>query len=229
MIKISIIIPVYNEEATLLELLRSASDQNIDDVEFEIIVIDDGSSDNTPKLLAENEHLYNEVLTLSENAGKGAAVKKGMSTATGDYILFQDSDLEYNPIDYERLIMPIKEFSAEIVIGSRFSAPPYTRVQYFWHKIGNQLITLIFNVLNNTTFTDIYSCYLVYKRDLFDADLLVVDGWGQQAEILSRAVKSAKVLYEVPIRYRGRGYGDGKKIKAFDTIAVIWAIFRYRF
>ena len=229
MIKVSIIVPAYNEEKTIIELLRSVADQSIEDFEFEVIVIDDGSSDSTPTLLMENAGLYDILLTLPQNRGKGGAVKMGLKEASGDFILFQDADLEYDPIDYQTLLLPIKDLSADVVIGSRFSAPPYTRVHYFWHKIGNRFITLFFNLLNNTTFTDIYSCYLVYRRELFDATSLKTEGWGQHAEVLSRAIKNAGIIYEVPIRYRGRQYNEGKKIKGIDTIPVLWAICRFRF
>jgi glycosyltransferase involved in cell wall biosynthesis len=227
--KISIIIPVYNEADTIIDVLEAVSSQIVENFEFEVIVIDDGSSDATPTLLSENTHLYDKALALPRNRGKGAAVKKGIIEASGDYILFQDADLEYDPVDYKNLLFPVKEFLADLVVGSRLSAPPYTRVHYFWHKLGNRFITLIFNILNNTTFTDIYSCYLLYRRELFTGDQLECEGWGQHAEILSKAIRHAAVIYEVPIRYRGRSYKEGKKIKAIDTLAVIWAIFRYRF
>ena len=125
--------------------------------------------------------------------------------------------------------MPVLKFGADIVMGSRLTASPCTRVSYFWHKIGNRLITLIFNVLNNTTFTDVYSCYLLYRRDLVAVDDIVADGWEQQAEILSRAVANAESMYEVPISYFGRPYAEGKKIKAHHAVAVVWTIFIRRF
>jgi glycosyltransferase involved in cell wall biosynthesis len=229
LIKVSIIIPVYNEEHTIIKVLQTVASQTVDGFTFEVIVVNDGSTDSTEVLLEKRKDLYYKVLTLPNNSGKGAAVKKGISEASGDYVLFQDADLEYDPTDYNILLLPIKEFSADVVIGSRLSAPPYTRVHYFWHKLGNRLITLIFNLLNNTTFTDVYSGYLLCRRGLFDCDRLKCMGWGQHAEILSKSIKNSNIIYEVPIRYRGRSYIEGKKIKATDIFAVIWAIFRYRF
>jgi glycosyltransferase involved in cell wall biosynthesis len=163
------------------------------------------------------------------NGGKGAAVREGLRRATGDYVLFQDADLEYSPSEYATLLYPVQRFDAEVVMGSRFMAPRYARVAYFWHKLGNVMITLLFNVLFNTTFSDIYSCYLLYRRDLVDPEALRSDGWEQHAEILATAAQRAKVLYEVPISYHGRSYEEGKKIRAHHSIAVILMIIRKRF
>jgi glycosyltransferase involved in cell wall biosynthesis len=224
--RISIIIPVYNEQATILELLGQVRRQAVAGFEFEVIVIDDGSKDDTVRLLEANPSLYTRLVKQAKNGGKGAAVRAGLRHATGSYVLFQDADLEYSPSDYAKLLYPVKEFGADVVMGSRFLAPQYTRVVYFWHKVGNVVITLFFNVLFNTTFSDIYSCYLLYRRDLVSADELVSDGWDQHAEILARAVKRAKVLYEVPIGYHGRTYDEGKKIRSYHAIPVILMIVR---
>jgi glycosyltransferase involved in cell wall biosynthesis len=228
MLRTSIIIPAYNEEATILELLREVRAQSVEGVEFEVIVIDDGSKDRTVALLEENPALYDKLVKQPKNGGKGAAVLAGLRAATGQYILFQDADLEYSPSHYEALMFPVKAFGAEIVMGSRFSGPKYTRVQYFSHKVGNRFITLIFNILFNTTFTDIYTCYLLYRRDLVPPDELVSFGWEQHGEILCRAVRRAKVIYEVPVSYHGRSYDEGKKIRARHVIPVIGMIFRRR-
>lgn len=225
---ITILIPVYNESAVIVELLRKVNAQHVDGVEFEIIVIDDGSTDESLQLMDQHPELYTKILKLPVNGGKGAAVKKGLAAANGEYVLFQDADLEYDPTDYSALLYPVLGYEADIVLGSRLSAPQYTRVHYYWHKLGNRFITFIFNVLNNTTFTDIYSGYLVFRRSLIAPELLASEGWEQQAEILSKAVNKGKVFYETPISYHGRTYEDGKKIRAYHTIAIIMMILKCR-
>lgn len=229
MIRVTVVIPVFNEEATIVEIVERVGAQSVAGVSFEVIVVDDGSTDGTGALLEQRPELYRRLIRLPANGGKGAAVKAALAEADGDFVLFQDADLEYDPGEYVRLLRPVVEFDADVVIGSRFLSPEFTRVHYFWHKIGNRFITFVFNLLNNTTFTDIYSCYLLYRRTLVDPSHLVSLGWEQHAEILSRAVVNARHLYEVPISYRGRGYEEGKKIKAYHAIAVIWMIVRRRF
>ncbi len=224
MIDLTVLVPAYNEEATILGILERVGEQKIDGVNIEILVVDDGSTDRTVELLEQNPSLYARLIKRPLNGGKGAAVKAGLREATGDYVLFQDADLEYDPAEYEKLLRPVLDFDADIVMGSRLVASPCTRVSYFWHKFGNRLITLVFNVLNNTTFTDVYSCYLLFRRELIDPKDLRADGWEQQAEILSRAVAGAKSMFEVPISYYGRTYAEGKKIKAHHAIAVLWTI-----
>ncbi len=225
---LSIIVPAYNEEANIIQILSKVQAQKIEGLEIEVIVVDDGSSDRTVEYLEANSVLFSRLIKMNKNAGKGAAVKAGLGCATGDYILFQDADLEYNPAEYRKLVQPVFEYEADIVIGSRFLAPEVTRVAYFWNKVGNRLITLIFNVLYNTTFTDIYSCYLLFRRDLLETNQLKTRGWEQQAEILSRTVKNAKSIYEVPISYHGRTIEEGKKIRARHIFSVIWTMISLR-
>tara|TARA_B100001248_G_C27398834_1_gene468028 strand:- start:5495 stop:6193 length:699 start_codon:yes stop_codon:yes gene_type:complete len=229
MLRLSIIIPVFNEENTIIKILNKVNKVIIKGVEKEIIVVDDCSQDRTLDLLKKNDKLYSLLIQLNKNGGKGAAVKQGLSKATGEYILFQDADLEYDPNDYLKLIEPVLRFNADLVMGSRLLAPQFTRVYYFWHKIGNRFITLIFNILNNTTFTDIYSCYLLFKTNLVNPQELITNGWEQQAEILSIVVSKANSLYEVPINYYGRTYEEGKKIRARDVISVLLTIFLRKF
>ena len=228
MVRISIIIPAYNEEATIIPLLQRVAEQSIAGVAFEVIVIDDGSMDRTVSLLEENPTLYSVLVRQPKNGGKGAAVKAGLARATGDYILFQDADLEYDPVDYGKMLEPVLRFDADLVMGSRMLAPTYTRVYYFWHKVGNRFLTFAFNILNNSTFTDIYTCYLMYRRSLLDPAELKSEGWEQHAEILSRVWARAKASYEVPINYHGRTYSEGKKIRAHHALAVLSMIFRQR-
>ena len=226
--KISVIIPTFNEENTIIELLRRVKKQSDEGLNLEVIVVDDGSTDNSKKLLTENPDLYNKVILLNKNLGKGGAVREGLLNATGEYILFQDADLEYNPKDYKKIFNILHEHKADVVIGSRFLSPEYTRVHYFYHKVGNRFITFLFNILYNTTFTDIYSCYLSFKRDLIEPNNLKSNSWAQQAEILATAVKSSSIYYEVPISYSGRSFEDGKKIKARHTLRVVWMIIKKR-
>ncbi|MFB0992877.1 MAG: glycosyltransferase family 2 protein [Rhodospirillales bacterium] len=228
MIIVSVLIPAHNEDATILEILRKVKAVTYTGVKFEVLVIDDGSNDRTIELLEANPDLFSQLIKMPQNGGKGAAVKAGLAAATGDYILFQDADLEYDPADFAKMLYPVVEHQADVVMGSRFIAPQCMRVSYFWHKVGNYLITFIFNILNNTTFTDVYSCYLMFRRDLIYAENLRTYGWEQHAEILSIATQRGKVFYEVPISYHGRTYEDGKKIRAHHTIAVIWTMVKMR-
>ena len=229
MLTISIIVPAYNEINTIKELLMSVNRQQIKDVEFEIIVVDDGSTDGTRELLESIPDLYDLFLVNDSNLGKGGAVKNGISKASGEFILFQDADLEYNPDEYERLLKPVIQFDADVVIGSRFLSPDWTRVFYFSHKIGNKLISNLFNLLFNTTWSDIYSCYLLYRKNLLDHNSLTTNGWDQQAEILAKLCKQHPRLYEVPINYNGRPYEEGKKIRWHHIIPVIGTIIKNRF
>ena len=224
MIKLSIIVPAYNEENSIIKILEKVSEAEIEGVNKEVIVIDDCSTDETLNLLEKNKNLYDELIKLPRNSGKGEAVKKGLMKASGQYVLFQDADLEYDPKDYKKLLEPVLLLNADLVIGSRFLASQLTRVYYFWHKVGNKFITLLFNILNNTTFTDIYSCYIVFKADLINPNNLLTSGWEQHAEILSTIVSKSCSFYEVPINYYGRTYKEGKKIRPHNAINVLLTI-----
>ena len=194
----------------------------------EIIFVDDCSTDNSGELIQENEELYSQYIELSQNMGKGGAVREALISASGEYVLFQDADLEYNPEDYKNIFTAIKNYNPDVVIGSRFLSPQYTRVHYYFHKVGNKVITFLFNLLYNSTFTDIYSCYLCFRRTLIDPKKLKSNGWDQQAEILATVVNKSNVHYEVPISYSGRTFDEGKKIKGRHIFKVIMMIFKKR-
>ena len=226
--KVTILIPIFNEENTIIEILNRVNSEKNNDTEMEIIVVDDCSTDNSKNLLNENRDLFSKLVELDKNLGKGGAVREGLKHATGEYVLFQDGDLEYSPKDYGKIFRMLHEFKADVVIGSRFLSPEYTRVHYFFHKLGNRFITGLFNFIYNTTFTDIYSCYLCFRKELVDPLKLKSNGWSQQAEILATSVNKSKIFYEVPISYSGRTFEEGKKIKARHTFSVIYMIIKKR-
>ena len=226
---LSIIIPVYNEEKTIIQILEKISKNTQDKVKYEIIVIDDGSIDKTKKLLEDNKNLYNKLLVNSSNKGKGYSVKRGIESSSGSHIIFQDADLEYNPEDFKKFERIFLEFDADGIVGSRFVYSDYTRSHNILNKIGNHILTLVFNLLYNTTFTDIYSCYFAFKKDKIDAQMLKTEGFEQHAEILCKVIKKGNKFYEVPISYNGRNASEGKKIKARHFFLVLYQIIKQRF
>jgi len=226
---LSIIIPVYNEEKTILEVLNKIKKNSSDLFKYEVIVVNDGSTDNTKNILENNKNLYDKLFTNEVNKGKGFAVKKGISNASGTHIIFQDADLEYDPADFRKFEKIFKEFDADGIIGSRFIYSDYTRSHNILNKIGNKFLTLIFNIFYNTTFTDIYSCYFAFKKNLINADELKAEGFDQHAEILCSVIKRGNKFYEVPINYNGRNYLEGKKIKFYHFFLVLYQIILRRF
>ena len=226
-IKVSVIIPVYNEEKTIIDVLKKVNLQKINSISMEIIVINDGSKDHSLELLKNNSKLYTKLINLEKNKGKGGAVREGLKSAVGDYILFQDADMEYDPSEYEKLLEPIIKQDADIVMGSRLMTSSLTRRGgYARNRIGNNFITSLFNLLNNTTFTDIYSGYLIFRRSNITPSKLRTDGWEQQAEILSKIIRKSSKIYDVPIVYHGRTYEEGKKIKPRHILHIIGTIIR---
>jgi glycosyltransferase involved in cell wall biosynthesis len=226
---LSIIIPVYNEEKTVIEILKKIKDNQSNLFKYEIIVIDDGSTDQTRKLLESNKNLYDKLLVNESNKGKGFCVKKGISNASGTHIIFQDADLEYNPADYNKFEKIFVDFDADGIIGSRFVYSNYTRSHNILNKIGNTILTFVFNLLYNTTFTDIYSCYFAFKKSLLNVEELRTKGFEQHAEILCKVIKKGNKFYEVPISYNGRNNSEGKKIKPHHFFLVLFEIIRGRF
>tara|TARA_B100000925_G_C21956031_1_gene451229 strand:+ start:123 stop:809 length:687 start_codon:yes stop_codon:yes gene_type:complete len=227
--KISIIVPVYNEEKTVAQVLKRLSNTKVENVEYEIIAINDGSTDGSKELLEKNKNYITTLINNERNSGKGFSVREGLKVATGEYILFQDADLEYDPIEFKKFIKVCNDFDADVVIGSRFNYSEYTRSHNILNKVGNKILTLTFNIIYNTTFTDVYSCYLCYKRKLVDPNKLKTNGFDQHAEILSEAVKKGKKYFEVPISYNGRSHEEGKKIKFYHFFSVIYRIILNRF
>ena len=226
---LSIIIPVFNEEKTIINILKKIKKNSSSLSKYEIIVIDDGSTDQSKNLLENNKELYDKLLINETNKGKGFAVKKGIKNATGSHIIFQDADLEYDPDDFKKFEKIFTEFDADGVIGSRFVYSSYTRSHNILNKIGNSFLTLIFNILYNTTFTDIYSCYFAFKKNLINPDELKSEGFDQHAEILCKVIKRGNKFYEVPINYNGRSYSEGKKIKFYHFFIVPYQIILRRF
>jgi len=226
---LSIIIPVYNEEKTVIEILKKIKDNQSNLFKYEIIVIDDGSTDQARKLLESNKNLYDKLLVNESNKGKGFSIKKGISNASGTHIIFQDADLEYNPADYNKFEKIFVDFDADGIIGSRFVYSNYTRSHNILNKIGNTILTFVFNLLYNTTFTDIYSCYFAFKKNLLNVEELRTKGFEQHAEILCKVIKKGNKFYEVPISYNGRNNSEGKKIKPRHFFLVLFEIIRGRF
>ena len=223
-LKLSVIIPAYNEEKTIIETLKRIQITKINKIEYEIIVINDGSKDNTSDLLKSNNELYDKLIEYENNSGKGFAVKKGIEASTGEYVIFQDADLEYDPVDFDKFIDLITNFNVDGIIGSRFVYSRFTRSHNIMNKFGNYILTFFFNVLYNTTFTDIYSCYFCFKKELLNYENLKTVGFEQHAEILCKVIKNGKYFYEVPISYNGRSHDEGKKIKFYHFFIVLFRI-----
>ena len=221
---LTIIVPVYNEEKTIKNVLLSLRKVRETIKSTEIIVVNDGSKDNSLKILQENQNNYDVLINNLQNKGKGNAVKSALEKANGKYVIFQDADLEYDPQDFIKFINVINKFSPDLIMGSRFNYADYTRSHHFFNKVGNMFITFIFNLFNQTTFTDVYSCYACFKRELLDHNNLKTNGFEQQAEILSKVVKKGKIFYEVPINYNGRTHDEGKKIRFYHIFSVIYQI-----
>ncbi len=225
--KISVVIPVYNEIDTIEEILARVDKVAI---KKEIIVIDDLSIDGTrerlKKIVADKENV--KVIYHSRNRGKGAALRTGFESVTGDIIIIQDADLEYDPNEYPKLLEPISDGRADVVYGSRFIGGPH-RVLFFWHYVGNKLLTLISNALTNLNLTDMETCYKVFKSQILKDINLKSNRFGFEPEFTAKVAKKRLRIYEVPISYSGRTYSEGKKITWKDGIVALCLIFWYRF
>jgi glycosyltransferase involved in cell wall biosynthesis len=218
---LSVIIPAYNEIEFIDEILRKVKETPY---EKEIIVVDDCSTDGTREFLKNQEGII--TIFQEKNQGKGAALRRGMAEATGDIVLIQDADLEYDPREYPVLLGPILEGKADVVYGSRFLGGPH-RVLYFWHFVGNSAVTLLSNMFTNLNLTDMETCYKVFKKEVIKTITIESDRFGVEPEITAKVAKGKWRIYEVPISYYGRTYEEGKKITWRDGIKAFFTIVKY--
>lgn len=231
--KVSIVIPVYNEEKTIALIVKRVLKSNTLGIKKEIIIVDDGSKDKTRIILKRIKNKQIRVILHKKNKGKGAALRTGFQYTTGDIVLIQDADLEYNPNEIQFLLEPIVEKEADVVYGSRFISYRPHRVLYFWHSVGNSLLTFLSNAVTNLNLTDIETGYKVFRRDIVTKILpnLTSDGFEIEPEITAQVAKLSKRglcnIYEVGISYHGRTYSEGKKINWKDGFAAIWYIIKF--
>jgi glycosyltransferase involved in cell wall biosynthesis len=229
MYELTVVIPCYNEIGTIKDLLMAVN--NVEPNNKEIIVVDDGSSDGTRELLqTELRPMITTLIFHENNRGKGAAIRTGIQAATGDVVLIQDADLEFDPREYSTLLAPIRDGRADVVYGSRFQGGRPHRVLYFWHSIGNRLLTLFSNMFTNLNLTDMETCYKLFRRSLLQSITLEQDRFGFEPEVTAKIARIPGVrIYEVGISYAGRTYAEGKKISWRDGISAIYCILKYAF
>ena len=216
--KLSVVIPVYNERRSVAECIRRVMAVPF---EKEVIVVDDASTDGTTALLEEIKRRHPSEMRLliqPKNCGKGAALRVGIEQATGDVVIIQDADLEYDPVDYPQLVRPIENGKADVVFGSRYLGVEH-RVLYFWHSVGNFILTTLSNAFTNLNLTDMETCYKVFRREVIQNVIIESDRFGFEPEITAKLAKTPCVIYEVPISYHGRTYDQGKKITWRDGLA----------
>lgn len=226
--KLSIIIPVYNENKTIIELIDKVLSVDLGDTQKEVIVVDDGSKDHTVQTLKNNiENKVTKVIYKEKNAGKGAAVRTGIENATGDFVIIQDADLEYDPNEYKILLQPIIDGFADVVYGSRFIGGKPHRVLFYWHSRGNKFLTNFSNMFTNLNLTDMETCYKLFKREIIDKIKIEEKRFGLEPELTIKVARLKCRIYEVGISYYGRTFKEGKKINWKDGFRAIYVIIKY--
>jgi len=222
--KLSVVVPVYNEKKTIREIYKRIRAVDLDK---EIILVDDFSTDGTRDIIKEFEDDNTNIYFHEKNTGKGAALRTGFQKATGDILVIQDADLEYDPSEYPKLIRPIIQGKADVVYGSRFAGGECHRILFFWHMVGNKFLTLLSNIFTNLNLTDLETCYKVFKREVYEKIKIEENRFGVDPEITAKVAKLGARIYEVGISYAGRSYGEGKKIGWKDGFSAIRCIIKY--
>ncbi len=222
--KLSVVIPVYNEKDWIIEILRRVKAVEIDK---EVIIVDDCSTDGTREILKDLASKGEKVIFHEKNMGKGAALRTGFKNVTGDYVIVQDADLEYDPEDYHKLIAPVLKGKGDVVYGSRFTGE--RRNMFFHHWVGNRILTLITNILYNTTISDMETCYKLFRSDIIKGVNIKSNRFNFEPEITAKVLKKGIRIYEVPISYTGREFSEGKKITWVDGFSALWTLIKYRF
>jgi glycosyltransferase involved in cell wall biosynthesis len=224
--KLSVVIPVYNECATLRYVVERVLAVPL---ELEVICVDDGSRDGSQEILGELQRQYPQVRVFVQphNMGKGAALRRGIQEASGDFLIIQDADVEYDPADYPLMLDPLVQGKADVVYGSRFLGAAPHRVLYFWHSVGNRLLTLLSNCLTNINLTDMETCYKVFRREVIQSIPIEENRFGFEPEITVKVAKRRLRIYEVGISYWGRTYEEGKKIGWKDGVRAVWCLLKY--
>ncbi len=226
--KLSIVIPVYNEKNFIHTIIERVKNSDIGDIEKELILVDDYSTDGTRDILRTDiEPLVQKVIYKDRNQGKGAAIRTGFEYVTGDFVIIQDADLEYDPDEYGKLLKPILDGKADVVYGSRFAGGQPHRVLFFWHSVGNKLLTLLSNMFTNLNLTDMECCYKLFRSEVLNSFTLEQDRFGIEPELTAKVAKGEWRIFEVGISYSGRTYAEGKKINWKDGFEAIWCIVKY--